>query len=307
MDETEKKYKTEDARFKRTIHDSDVLSWIIRSNVDEFKDKTIDEIKACLEIEEDGHTVKGRETEIYSEKEGKIVTDTIFDLKDPDTESMVSVIVNVEGQNDPDPGYNLEKRAEYYMARLVSAEKGRDFIRDNYNDLRKVYSIWIILKPLAKDRNTVTRYSMRAESIVGDPDRAMPVMDTFNILFIYVGSYDDSLPDASAFPAAVFKLIEGKEQQSKAEDRFKISFDDLIAREVIGTSSVGMDAYNHGFREGKAEGKAETEATAIEVAVSTILQLVNDEDWSLEKALSLPMVSADIRDRVEEAVRKQLD
>ena len=77
----------------------------------------------------------------------------------------------------------------------------------------------------------------------------------------------------------------------------------MIAREVIGTSSVGLDAYNHGFR----EGKAETEATAIEVAVSTILQLVNDEGWSLEKALSLPMVSADIRDRVEEAVRKHLD
>jgi len=73
----------------------------------------------------------------------------------------------------------------------------------------------------------------------------------------------------------------------------------LIAREVIGTSSVGLDAYNHGFREGKAE--------AIKEVVSTVLQLVNDEGWSLEKALSLPMVSADIRDRVEDSVKKQLN
>ena len=106
---------------------------------------------------------------------------------------------------------------------------------------------------------------------------------------------------------AAFTFIEGEEQQSKAEGRFKISFDDLIAREVIGTSSVGLDAYNHGFREGKAEGKAEKEAEAIEVVVSTILQLVNEEGWSLEKALSLPMVSAGIRDRVEDSVKKQLD
>ena len=104
------------------------------------------------------------------------------------------------------------------------------------------------------------------------------------------------------YPAAIFKLIEGKEQQSKAEDRFKISFDDLIAREVIGTSSVGLDAYNHGFR----EGKAEREAKAIEDAVTTVLYLVNEEGMSPEKALSPPITPADIRDRVEDAVRKQL-
>ena len=77
----------------------------------------------------------------------------------------------------------------------------------------------------------------------------------------------------------------------------------MIAREVIGTSSVGLDAYNHGFREGKAEGKAEAEAKVVENAVSTVLELVNKEGWSLEKALSLPLVYESIRDKVEEAVR----
>ena len=51
-----------DQGFKTVIHDSDVLSWLLRSNLEEFKGRSIDEIKACLNIGEDGRTVIGRES-----------------------------------------------------------------------------------------------------------------------------------------------------------------------------------------------------------------------------------------------------
>ena len=63
MEKDKRRLTALDQGFKAVVHDSDVLSWLIRTNVDEFADKSIDEIKSCLKIGEDGHTVIGNKTE----------------------------------------------------------------------------------------------------------------------------------------------------------------------------------------------------------------------------------------------------
>ena len=80
-----KKDNSEDTSFKATLHDSDVLSCILQGSLDEFRDVPIEKIKRCLKLEDDGQTVVGRETEIYSTKGDKIVTDSVFDVKIPDS------------------------------------------------------------------------------------------------------------------------------------------------------------------------------------------------------------------------------
>ena len=49
-----------DSRFKDIIRNSTVLSKIIKDNVDGMENLTLDEIKGCLDMEDDGKTVKGR-------------------------------------------------------------------------------------------------------------------------------------------------------------------------------------------------------------------------------------------------------
>ena len=165
---------TLDQTFKTIIHDSNVLSWIIRENVDELSGKNIEEIKKCLDIGEDGRTVIGRETEYASSESGSIVADSVFDVRVPGTGESVSVIVNVEAEHDPRPkGYPLGKRAEYYMARMVSAQKGKEFTGSDYGNMRKVYGIWCILGPKVRDRNTVIRYGMEPRVITGEPNDIM--------------------------------------------------------------------------------------------------------------------------------------
>ena len=91
-----KKDNSEDTSFKATLHDSDVLSCILQGSLDEFRDVPIEKIKRCLKLEDDGQTVVGRETEIYSTKGDKIVTDSVLDVKIPDSNDKVKVIVNIE-------------------------------------------------------------------------------------------------------------------------------------------------------------------------------------------------------------------
>ncbi len=43
--------------------------------------------------------------------------------------------------NDISPGYSLLKRATYYASRMISSQRGRDFHGDEYDKIRKVYTI----------------------------------------------------------------------------------------------------------------------------------------------------------------------
>lgn len=296
-----------DQGFKAVVHDSDVLSWLIRSNVDEFADKSIDEIKSCLKIGEDGHTVIGNKTEFDSLGQGKIVTDSVFDLKIPGTDEKVSVILNIEGQSDPNPGYPIGKRAEYYLSRLVSSQKGIDFTNDDYGKLRKVYCLWYMLRPGAKDGNTAIAYGMCPKKVVGNPADA-PVLDTFNIVMINVGRYDSSLPDVSAFPAALFSEMDMSERQELMSQRFNITLSDILLKEVDGMFSLGEDTYRHGLRVGREEGRAEGVAEGIaETKADLVIRLVRDKGWLLEDAFSFAEVPEDLRKTVDRMVKKGLN
>ena len=236
-----------DSGFKTVIHDSKVLPMLLKSNIDELKDKSLDEIVACLNIGADGRTVIGKNTEILGPG-GKIRVDSLFDVTIPGSDETISVIVNIEGQNNPKPKYPLEKRAEYYMARLVSSQKGTVFKGKDYGKMRKTYSIWYVMNPRADDRNTITRYSMKPENIYGT-DRPMKEMDTFNIIFVNLGSYDNSLSDPLAFTTILFKLPVD-ERDSLMKQKYNIVVDDILRKELDEMVSVWEDTYDYGFDEG---------------------------------------------------------
>ena len=311
----EKNLRALDQGFKTVVHNCDILSWMIRNNVDEFKGRSIDEIKSCLEIGEDGRTVIGRENEYGSVKHGKIVADTVFDVKIPGSNDQVSVIVNLEGQYNPNPGYPLAKRAEYYTARLVSSQKGIDFSNDEYGKLRKVYSIWYILHPRVDEMNTILSYRMRLDSVIGKMRRDPPVLETFNILMVNVGRYESDLPEESAFPAALFSDMDDNERQNVMISRFKIEFDDSLREEVRNVVSLGEDAYKCGLSEGIEIGTERgieigTEKTQnrwIENISDTIVRLCKEEGLTKEKAMALIQVSDEDKACLEEAVDRKMN
>ena len=53
------------------------------------------------------------------------------------------IIVNVAAQKDGPKGYQILNRAIFYVSRLISSQKERDFENSNYDDIKRVYSIWV--------------------------------------------------------------------------------------------------------------------------------------------------------------------
>ncbi len=147
-----------DTNVKFLLADKQILSWILKYTIREFQNMAIGEITACIgdEIEvaavpvDPGLTNLGRVQETLTEDnipgEGIICFDLRFHAYHRETE--MKFLINIEAQKSSDPGklgYHLENRIVFYLARMISAQKFTEFHCSNYDDLKRVQSIWICM------------------------------------------------------------------------------------------------------------------------------------------------------------------
>ena len=149
---------TYDTNIKFLLADKQILSWILKYTLDEFKDMDVLDIRNCIgnDIEVDTKSVepglsnlgriKGTLTEDSVPGEGTIYYDIRFTAYCRDTE--MKILVNLEAQMTSDAnklGYHLENRIIFYLARMISAQKQTEFFHSDFDDLKPVRSIWICM------------------------------------------------------------------------------------------------------------------------------------------------------------------
>lgn len=97
----------------------------------------------------------------YTIPEGTVTFDIRFMALAPKSGELISLIINLEAQNDFYPGYPLIKRGIYYLSRMISAQYGTEFSESHYENVKKVYSIWICTNPPKNRENSITSYSFK--------------------------------------------------------------------------------------------------------------------------------------------------
>ena len=58
---------------------------------------------------------------------------------------LTKVILNIEPQKDEPSKYPILNRGIFYVSRLISSQKYRDFKGQEYGDICEVYSVWICM------------------------------------------------------------------------------------------------------------------------------------------------------------------
>ena len=177
IEETKKSY---DAACKEVLADRYILANILKECVEEFSGESIDYIATvCIQGSPEIGTIpvradesvrlqlEGLNTEDTSLTEAVVHYDIRFRAILPREERSIKLIINVEAQNNFSPGYSLLKRAMYYCCRLVSAQYGTVFTHSSYDDMEKVYSIWICTNPGAQWEYTITKYAMQECNLIG--------------------------------------------------------------------------------------------------------------------------------------------
>ncbi len=161
---------------KSLIKQRRVLAHLLKATVSEFKSMSLSSIMKCFEGEpyisvpvEPGMTNKkadGKVIELNTEDgvigEGIARFDILFYVRIG--ESLAKMIINVEIQRKESSQYDILNRALFYMSREISSQKERDFTGSDYNSIKKVYSIWIMLN----EKNcSLNYYGFECKQLVG--------------------------------------------------------------------------------------------------------------------------------------------
>lgn len=127
---------------------------------------------------EKGKRVVGFNSENVELNEGLVRFDIVFYVRMKD--GLSQMIVNVESQKDEPSGYDILNRAVFYVSRLVSSQKERDFANTSYNDIRRVFSIWVLMN---LDENSMGHVHLAYDKLIGNY-QCKGRLDLLNIVLI---------------------------------------------------------------------------------------------------------------------------
>ena len=74
---------------------------------------------------------------------------------------------------------------------MISRQSNRDFIDSHYEKIKKVYSIWVCLNSPESRKNTISRYRMTEESLVGDVKEPTANYDLLSVVMICLGGPEE--------------------------------------------------------------------------------------------------------------------
>ena len=103
--------------------------------------------------EENGNRIVGLNSENEELNEGMIRFDIVFYVRMRD--GLSQIIVNLEAQKSEPEKYDILNRAIFYVSRLVSSQKERYFVNSNYDDIKRVYSIWVCMNMRENSMNHI--------------------------------------------------------------------------------------------------------------------------------------------------------
>ena len=152
----------------------ELIAPILQMTVEEFDGMSVKEIIECINesditgtraVDDISAGIELFNTEQASITEKLIRYDTYLKTKNPRLSSADIIImlhIDLEIQNEYNPSnpqYPITKRAIYYAARELSSQLGVLTEKTNYDDLEKVYSIWICNTGIPKEmENSVTKF-----------------------------------------------------------------------------------------------------------------------------------------------------
>ena len=293
--ETEKYRRRYDAAAKKLVSQKAILAYILKSTMEEFQDVSVKQIAEELiegtpEVstiavhqdtpdapldrkEQDGQKrMSGSDripvvsVENNSIREGTVRYDIHFKVCVPGVKQTapvseaerepVQIVMNVEVQNSDLPGYPIPKRAVYYVARLISAQRGEVFKNQEYGEIKKAVSIWICRDTALERSDTINEYRLQEICRRGEHREEEQNYDLMRIFVLRLGDRGEESDEP------VVRLLSGllsakktaAEKKKTLSEEFYIDMTEEIDQEVSSMCNLSEGIFEKGIEAGIARG-----------------------------------------------------
>ena len=255
-----------DDKAKQLIGHKIILAHILVNTVEEFKGMNPANVVQYIEGEphigsvpidggvtnvEKQEKVIGLNTENSEINEGMIRFDIIFYVRIQD--GLSQIIVNVEAQKAEPSSYDILNRAIFYVSRMISSQKGRDFVKSNYNDIKRVYSIWICMN---MDEHSMSHIHLTRDDIIGSHNWKGDI----NLLNIVLVGLAEDLPEKTEkyelhrlLGALLSSKLNVDEKLDIIGNEFRIPLESDIRKDVSEMCNLSQGIEERGVEKGLAE------------------------------------------------------
>lgn len=288
-----------DENAKMLLADKEILANILVRTVNEFSEMEPEEVKQLIEGEpsigstpagtgltneetEDGDTVicrrdagqnhsaiTGMNTENKVRNEGVVYFDILFYVQT--VNGLSKVIINVEAQKKEPTEYDVEMRGIFYASRELASQLHREFSNQRYNEIKKVYSIWIVMNTR---EDTIDRIHLHKEDVLGS-SRWKPMYDILNVVIIRMKNVliadKERKHELHRLLGALFAEDISLEERSDVLEEFGIGMQEKRKEMVKSMCNLGEGIWErgveHGIEQGMEQGRTDK---ALEIAAALL-------------------------------------
>lgn len=259
-----------DEHVRQILKDKGILAYILKYAVKEFKDYSIDDAKAAIDGEPEvairsvrPEAVSTLENESKIPGEGKMYFDILFYAVTNDGYRQ-KMYINIEAQKSFYPGYDLVTRVIVYPARLISQQMDVEYTADNYDGVKKVYSVWICMNAPEKKHSykkvadSIVEYSIKPTILyphnATDDEIATGRYDLMSTVFINLNS-QNTINSKNVLISMLSTLLSDKikadEKKQKLEKEYGIKMSKELESEVSSMCNLSEAIEERGIERGR--------------------------------------------------------
>lgn len=300
----QEQFKYFDRRCKLLFSDPVILAWILKDSILKINKVPVKVIADNLANNNGGslelRKMSGLNKESIDIDHGDIVFDfmVVCDLND-------KFYIELEGQKDSKKlGYPISKRAAYYLSRLISDQKGNEFINSDYQNLKEAYSIFVTLN--GKHKNKIFRQKMEWYDDHGNPTKEEDNPGMMEVIKIYMGEGNKEIGCLKLLELFFFDKREWEAKKKILKEEFEIELDDETEQEVRSMNGFGEGLLEIGYAKGILIGEQKGLLAGEErKLIECIQNLIVNLNLSLSEAMSALNVPSDKREKYESMICNQ--
>lgn len=288
-----------DACAKRLLSQKIILAHILVKTINEFKGMKPSDVLPYIEGEpmvskvpadpgltnmesqtyanqDDAPRIIGMNTESKELNEGVTFFDIIFYVQLMTGRSQI--IINVEAQKNEPTKYDILNRSIFYVSRMISSQKERDFIGSNYNDMKQVFSIWICMN---MKTHSMSHIGLTETPLIGEYVWKGK-LDLLNIVMIgladYLPEHDDIYELHRLLGTLLSEELTVNDKINIIETEYNIPMEENEGKDVDSMSNLG-----EGIRERAQEKQARLTAINLSKLGMPSEQIAAVSEMSLDK------------------------
>ena len=191
----------------------------------------------------------------------------------------LEIIINVEAQRSMSHsrlGYHLENRIVFYLARLISSQKGINFAKSEYDNIKKVYSIWICMDA-DRTSDSISRISLKADTLFGKPC-GFPKLDKMCGMVIRIRNNNvaESKNKLIAMLEDVLSSEDSDVKKHKLEDKYDMKMTTELEGRINGMCNLSDVVEERGIEQGMERGIKQGMERGIERGITGLVEVLRE-------------------------------